>query len=277
MTTTGDDPTYQHPRCYANTRGGCSTKISGEHFVSHSLIELYHGEGAVLQPSWAPSASISAARFVANVLCEKHNNGLSAADAAALAFATPLKRIAEEYRGGAGDWGTDEEFVVSGDDFQRWLLKIFLTHAASTRFSRDGEYLATPIIDEAVDLLLDRAAWPRTWGMFVAANTQNQFLRFDPFSDPSVLVDWWGVRPFISHEGTEIRGGIVDVAGIGFGLSLFNNARDVGAGDDPDSPLYGTIQRPSYLAWVVGGVEKRITFTWDNPFEDHKSVTATRR
>lgn len=32
---------YRHPKCYANTRGGCSTKISGEHYISHSLIKLY--------------------------------------------------------------------------------------------------------------------------------------------------------------------------------------------------------------------------------------------
>jgi hypothetical protein len=35
------NPNYRHPKCYANTRGGCSTKISGEHFISHSLIKLY--------------------------------------------------------------------------------------------------------------------------------------------------------------------------------------------------------------------------------------------
>ncbi len=30
---------YKHPKCYANTRGGCSSKISGEHYVSHGLIK----------------------------------------------------------------------------------------------------------------------------------------------------------------------------------------------------------------------------------------------
>jgi hypothetical protein len=41
MTKQADD--YRHPKCYANTRGGCSTKISGEHYVSHGLIKLYGG------------------------------------------------------------------------------------------------------------------------------------------------------------------------------------------------------------------------------------------
>ena len=39
--TTPIDPNYRHPKCYANLHGGCSTKISGEHYISHSLIKLY--------------------------------------------------------------------------------------------------------------------------------------------------------------------------------------------------------------------------------------------
>ena len=39
--TTAPDPNYRHPKCYANLHGGCSTKISGEHYISHSLIKLY--------------------------------------------------------------------------------------------------------------------------------------------------------------------------------------------------------------------------------------------
>ena len=41
MTEAADD--YKHAKCYANTRGGCSTKTSGEHYVSHGLIKLYGG------------------------------------------------------------------------------------------------------------------------------------------------------------------------------------------------------------------------------------------
>lgn len=39
--TAKPDPNYRHRKCYANTRGGCSTKISGEHFITHSIIKLY--------------------------------------------------------------------------------------------------------------------------------------------------------------------------------------------------------------------------------------------
>jgi hypothetical protein len=39
--TAAPDPNYRHQRCYGNLHGGCSTKVSGEHYISHSLIELY--------------------------------------------------------------------------------------------------------------------------------------------------------------------------------------------------------------------------------------------
>jgi hypothetical protein len=40
MTAT-PDPDYRHQKCCANLKGGCSTKISSEHYISHSLIKLY--------------------------------------------------------------------------------------------------------------------------------------------------------------------------------------------------------------------------------------------
>lgn len=43
MTDVAEDD-YRHPKCYANTRGGCCTKISGEHYVSLGLIRLYSDE-----------------------------------------------------------------------------------------------------------------------------------------------------------------------------------------------------------------------------------------
>lgn len=75
---------YRHPKCYANTRGGCSTKISGEHFISHSLIKLYSFDDPGLQikhdTGYGVQNFVSPNKFVANILCEKHNNDLHTAD-----------------------------------------------------------------------------------------------------------------------------------------------------------------------------------------------------
>jgi hypothetical protein len=108
MTAT-PDPSFRHPKCYANLHGGCSTTISGEHYFSHSLIKLYtfddpavtvmHNHGHGIQKGVKPS------KFVVNALCTNHNSALSVTDDAALAFATFLRRIALSFLGGAGEWG----------------------------------------------------------------------------------------------------------------------------------------------------------------------------
>lgn len=288
MTDAAAATDYRHPKCYANTAGGCSSKISGEHYISHGLIKLYsfddpaatirHDNGLGVRQFVQPK------KFVAKVLCEKHNNGLSDADKAAIEFATFLRTIALRYRGGAGDWGDDESVEISGDDFQRWVLKLLLTHAAGNAFGSDGVAVKSPIINESVHLLLDRAAWPRDWGLYVAADTGHEHLKFDPFSRvETVTTDWCNAYPMFGNEGNAMRGGLVELAGVGFGLSLFNQGRRnrlhraVGLRrrfDDPRNPARGTVQRPKCIAWVRDGVEKRINFAWEDPYE-HKSITYT--
>ena len=88
-------------------------RISGEHYISHSLIKLYtfddpdvtvkHSHGFGIQHGVRPK------NFVVNALCVNHNTALSVADAAALEFATFLRTIALRFLGGAGKWGKREE------------------------------------------------------------------------------------------------------------------------------------------------------------------------
>lgn len=274
------DTDFRHPKCYASTRGGCSTKISGEHFVSHGLIKLYtfddpevrikHTNGVGIPHPVLPK------KFVANVLCEKHNQALSPADAAALKFATGLKTVAEKWLGGNGDWGGEEIIQISGDDFQRWVLKLLITHAAARAVSFNGERLSSPIPPIAIDLLLNRTSWPKSWGLCVAADTRSTHLKFDPFSSIEVITDWWGFTPFLSSEDTAMSGGIVDLAGISFGLSLFDQGDEEFRFRDPSYPLFGSVQRPSSMAWELDGVQKRIEFSWSDPW-DHQFVKYVMR
>jgi hypothetical protein len=78
------------------------------------------------------------------------------ADDAASAFATFLRRNALQYDVGAGEWGIAEEITISGDDMQRWVLKLFLNHAVTEHFDmQQGRTVTFP--PEAIDLLLDRS------------------------------------------------------------------------------------------------------------------------
>jgi hypothetical protein len=97
---------FKHPKCYANTRGGCSSTISGEHYVSHGLIKLYGSNDPdyTIQHKTGKGVGhpVRPKNFKANILCQKHNSELSPADDAALAFATFLRRNALQYDAGAG-------------------------------------------------------------------------------------------------------------------------------------------------------------------------------
>lgn len=272
---------YMHPKCYANTRGGCSTKISGEHYISHSLISLYTFNDPDVRiqpgPNYRIPVAVQPKKFVANVLCTAHNNGLSAADSAALEFATFLRGISLEYLSGNGVWGDPEEIEISGDDFQRWVLKLLITHAAADVLTHDGDKpVMTVVPGEAIDLLLDRAQWPQTWGLGVSGTPTNEHLAFDPFSMiETATSDWWSAVPFIKNDPQVMSGGIVDLAGVSFTICLFNQS-EARLDDGPVNPLYQVVQRPSSISWVVDGVPKTVRFRWSDPW-DHIPITWTMR
>ncbi|BBZ29562.1 hypothetical protein MMAD_38570 [Mycolicibacterium madagascariense] len=269
-----DENTFRHKKCYANTRGGCSTKISGEHFVSQCLIDLYSFDDPDVKikhdSGYGVQSYVSAKQFKTNILCEKHNNDLHIADDAALQFATFIRGIALEYRNGAGEWGTDDEITVSGEDFQNWVLKLILNHAVGKAFNGTK----TKFPPEAVDLLLGRAMWPRTWGLCVAGDLSHDELRYRPFERvEDSTTDFWSVSPLLHRDGW-VGGGIVNLNGIGLGLTVFNPSRD-----NPDAfdnnlrnPLRGSIQRPGFMAWELDGVTKRINFEWNDVWQ-HRTIT----
>jgi hypothetical protein len=269
MTDEPDD--FKHPKCYANTRGGCSTKISGEHYVSHGLIKLYGNNDPAYTIQHRTGKGVGhpvrPKNFKANILCQKHNTALSPADSTALEFATFLRRNALQYDAGAGEWGDAEEITISGDDMQRWVLKLFLNHAVTKQFQVQRSKTVT-FPEEAIDLLLNRTAWPRTWGLCVAADPANKDIWFDPFQRKEALdVDWWGCAPFVFRDETWMGGAIVDLSHVSFGLTLFNSDRRDPRFNNSGNPIRGTLQRPRHLAWELNGVEKRINFTWDDPWQ----------
>jgi hypothetical protein len=270
LTEESDD--YKHPKCYANTRGGCSSKISGEHYVSFGLIKFFGNNDPkfIVQHKTGKGVGhpVTAKNFKANILCKKHNTALHPADDAALAFATFLRRIALQYDAGAGDWGEPEEITISGEDLRRWVLKIFLNHAVTGHFNEQQDRDVT-FPPEAIDLLLNRTQWPPMWGIAVPGNTRSVDFRACPFQPVDVVNShWWGVRPFVHKDGTWMGGALVDLAHMSFGLTLFDDAgwRAPGYFDDTDhNPIGGSLQQPASISWEMDGVEKCINFTWDNP------------
>jgi hypothetical protein len=276
MTT---DPNYRHTKCYASLHGGCSTKISGEHYISHSLIKLYtfddpdvkvkHGNGFGIRQGVSPK------NFVVNALCANHNSALSVTDDAALEFAKFMRTIALRFRGGAGEWGDREEITISGDDLERWVLKLLLNHAAGKAFSANKGQLKRPIPPVAVDFLLGRTPWPFVMGLCVAGDPANTDILYDPFTKSEhSTTNFWGARPLLWSEDQMLGGGIVELNGVGFGLSLFPILRGYSEVNGVKNPFRGALERPDYMEWNLDGIGKRVNFAWSGPTE-HKYIVYT--
>jgi hypothetical protein len=270
------DGDYKHPKCYVNAYGGCSTKISGEHYIPHSIIKLYTFDDPTVtimhDHGFGVSRPVAPARFVGNVLCRTHNSDFHKLDDEALKFAKFLHDLSLSWLGGAGEWGEPASVDISGEGFQRWALKTLATAAAAKIYAHDGERIVSPIPRYVVDLLLDRDEWPQTGGLCVAATNPHDFLELDPFSYESLVTDWCHSKPLFSNPDNQLWGGLVSLSGIGFGVVLDDRLRRPPETRNPLNPFRSTLRKPGFLAWDVGGVVKEINFLWDDG-EKHEGIT----
>src|SRR5437870_1394313 len=120
----------QHPECYARGLGGCSQEMSGEHYVSKSILELVENRAgkksksvrvtglSFQQPGALQQLGISS--LVGNILCKTHNSLLSPLDIAGKAIFTAMDGLND----GAADQSLPERVLpVSGEGLERWVLK----------------------------------------------------------------------------------------------------------------------------------------------------------
>lgn len=111
--------------CYATALGGCSTKLSREHYISESVLNLV---GSILgleqidstgHRSWKPRSPKSMA---SRILCEKHNSDLSPLDEAGLALFRTINAIEDELADNRNDRRPSHS-KLDGYATERWLLK----------------------------------------------------------------------------------------------------------------------------------------------------------
>ena len=166
-------------RCYLSSFGGCSSKMTREHFVSRNILarvttnkltfenagHFFGGKGRV---------EIGVDDFVAKVLCDTHNGALGPLDAAAgLVFSTiealakDVPRIADEKR------ALESFHISSGLDIERWMIKVYcgLVGAGKIR-SLSGQALQRSALPSyLLDALLGNCFLPSPLGLY-----QNTFV-----------------------------------------------------------------------------------------------------
>jgi hypothetical protein len=113
-----------NPGCYAAPLGGCSPRLTGEHYVSHAVLRRMTEGGGQLVLSkfaWIPegeSKAIPPSQVKAKVLCAIHNSALSPYDTLGERFCGLLLKaghVAPERCTVAG--------LFNGEDLERWFLK----------------------------------------------------------------------------------------------------------------------------------------------------------
>jgi hypothetical protein len=251
---TGFRVSYSHPRCYAASRGGCSRKLSGEHYISEAVLRAGGGRSVTTDTyPWnrgGAKTTIGIPSFKAKVLCQNHNTLLSPADAAAHRLAAGLRyfQLLLETTKEEVSLAASEAVVVSGDDFQSWLLKTLLTHTFSSVFTSAGRPVAHPSDPISVDLLFGSAPWPNRWGLYVAPKSSA------PLSSASLPV-LGDLQPIVMKDG-HLGGGLICLGGITWVLSLFRPA------DGDGGPFDGAAYQPGIIQFDFGTVAKELVFTW---------------
>jgi hypothetical protein len=175
--------------CWANSIGGCSSKISGEHVVSKSI--FVDNKLTISGVPWLSGETKVLPKSVleAKVLCTTHNSALSKLDTAAMELSDALRQlIAPE----------DQKLSITIDGWliERWCVKLGAGLMASG-WSNGGK-VKIPI--ELVEIAFGSKQFTNQMGLYVVTNHSG----IDPNTDHiqwNILLD--------SSNGSDVCGIII--------------------------------------------------------------------
>lgn len=236
----------------------CSTKISGEHLISHGVLKVLAEKQVELSGlPWQKGSkkSLGFEALTANCLCTAHNSALSRIDMAGARFFDAIQRCA------GIQTGVSQNILLSGHDVERWMLRTLAAMAESRNFAIDGAHLE-PNVSERLripELLEDVSHWKRPLGMYMmqGANytlTQRQTLQFSPL---------------LVRETNDTVGILTDIQGLQLGILVAEH--DV-IGTGLDKAVY----RPGSFTFRMAQVTNRIDLSWDDGLP-HMDFTLTWR
>jgi hypothetical protein len=167
------------PKCYAHTLGSCGTVITREHAVSESVLKVIGEEITAKGLGWladGETKDLRAEVLASNILCDIHNHALSPIDKQGARFVQTMAQLKEEIA-----WGVRQTVfkIFSGEDIERWLLKVLLGGCASKQFAvLDGKAVTLhhDLLDVArlVDLLFGRTPFAPPVGLYSLSPHQRQ-------------------------------------------------------------------------------------------------------
>jgi hypothetical protein len=248
--------TDSHESCYLRETNACDTKITREHLISESVLEVLAEK--VVAVTGLPGLKgerkvLPFGALVSRCLCSAHNSRLTAIDAAGARFFAAFQTC------GTTDNPPGQHFIISGHDLERWLLKTAAALAVSNNFAIDGARMENAV-DGAMNVLRlyeDFTAWRPPLGLHAMKGVGYQFTRKDEFQ----------LAPIIRAGNDQLAGIITDIQGFRIGLLT------------TDHPIKGTgldkaIYRPGKLVFDLGRVTHSIQLCWEDTLE-HITITIT--
>jgi len=190
-----------HPGCYARALRDCSDKLSREHSVSDSVLELLGEDHTIANASWLPPGQLSnpipRSALSSRILCERHNGLLSPLDAHAKIFFTELLRAFSDDK-----QVPHRQVRVDGDCLEQWVLKACCGALASGNLVEKGHQ---KIVREPprswLDILFCGASWEQGAGLYIRLAEMTPHLGYA--IGPAYVDDTW-VGGGIEFAGVEI-------------------------------------------------------------------------
>jgi len=239
--------------------------MSGEHFISKSVLELVHGRAGEISKSvlvtglsfQKPGAmeSLGIASLVGNILCASHNSLLSPFDGAGRAMFSAMDGMND----GAADPALPERVsYVDGDRLERWVLKSLCGSLYSGAFpvtpteTRKG--ICPP--PEWLRILFNEVEFPANQGLYYMPRKPSEQVTADQF----VL----RFEPLAWRDTDEVGGIRVWFFGFEFALLMGNLMPGVPTMFD------GALYRPAGLQAV--GSRTRVRLEWKGGARSDKVV-----
>ncbi|MER8809230.1 hypothetical protein [Mesorhizobium australicum] len=249
-TTTPKPPKteYANPACYMHSTNDCSTKISGEHYISENILRQFGPRLIVSGMPWQPAGQetrYGAGSLTANILCDRHNSALSPLDAAAGRFFRELG-IAYGHVTKRSLSTKTSFFLSSGEALESWAFKTLLGLYHGGISQAEGRRLVDRVsLDEATPIrALSGQRLKAPLGTYVQRNVGATF------------GDYLRCAPLISKASGVLAGLRLDLRAVTFDFLI----------DEPEAAFYfrenANFHRPTVLDLVGRQRTSRFFLSW---------------
>jgi hypothetical protein len=245
----------QHPDCYARALGGCCREMSGEHYISKSVLQLVENRAGEKSKSvrafglsfqaLGEEKTFGVGSLVGNILCKTHNRQLSPFDT----VGKDMFLAVDALNGAAADPATPHRAIqIDGDRLERWMLKSMIggLYCGAFRVTESDTMKGECPPLEFLQMLFEGAELPKKQGLYWLPPKAGEMIT----ADQQVL----RVSPLVSQGGRDVCGFRVWFFGFEFALLTAQIVSDV-------PTMFDTAHyRPSALSVIGSNVQ--IKFAW---------------